>query len=138
MFDGSLEDCTSIAPEGYEDELAAWGEFDTCLNEQLGVDEFVGLPEAGSVTIDLSSEDGLDFSMYNFGEGDGSITVTKSGDGVSVSTDGNVIELDDLFFAEIDEDFEAAHEACVEFLPEGAEMTASGGGFEIFADSNND
>ena len=141
LFDKAGEACTSLIPADLEEEFAAWAAFDECLGEQLGIDGGFALPAIGSVTVDIPSEDGFDFAIYDFGEGDGSITIVKNGDGVSVSTDGDVSEFDDFSLGEMDEEFEAAHEACAEFLPDGADLREPmpvPGGFEILAESDDD
>jgi len=137
LFEGEGEECTSLIPENFGDEFAEWAAFGECVAEQLGFDEGFGHVGTGSVTIDLPSEDGFDFSIYDFGENDGSITIVKNGDNISVSTDGDVSELDDFSFGDLAPEFDAAHEACADLLPEGVdldELMSLPGGFEIFAD----
>lgn len=141
ILDGDGAECTSMIPEDLQAEFAAWDDFDKCLDDQLGLDEGFGLGRVGSVTVDVPSEDGFDFSIFDFGENDGSITIVKDGDNISVTTDGDVTELDEFSFGDLDQDFEAAHDACADLLPEGLDLlesTPAHGDFEIFAETPGD
>ncbi len=76
-----------------------------------------------------------EFTVLDLGEGDSVITITKTDGEVQVSTDGDVREIDleefnfDEFDAMIDAEFEAeleqfdeAHEACEDTLPDSVEF----------------
>lgn len=85
----------------------AWAEFETCIDavfesqgidvakafgdgEILDMDEFEGTFDEFDFGPAVSIMDGEDMSFAEFGEGDGSITITKSGDDISVTSDGDV------------------------------------------------
>jgi hypothetical protein len=139
--------------------------FDTCMAEQLPeildkqainifgddakfdeLDKEFG-DDAGSVTVHQPGEDGGkfgDLSFLDFGEGDGSITITKTDGQIRIATDGDVEEIDesDLMdlkqldagefkdstfeisdeklaeFEEFEQQIEDASEACESTLPE--------------------
>lgn len=118
----------------------AFEEFEACLAEQLadvfGEDGpfgdatlFGDIPT--SVTVYVDGEDGEpgEWTSLNLGEGDGSITITKTDGQVEVTSEGDVEEFneadfdvrDDEFEAQWEEragEFEAAHEACGDLLPD--------------------
>jgi len=133
-------------PEDLEAEFAAWDDYDKCLSEQLGeqlgVDESVEHPSASSVTVDIlsgdDSGDDFDLSIYDFGEDDGSITIVKDGDNISVTSQGDVTEIDDSSVDDLDPKFEAAHDACADRLPDGmdlGEIAPEPGESDIFNES---
>jgi hypothetical protein len=129
------------------DELGtAFEEFDACLSEQLPdledggwididgeewpeigdwdatFDDLVG----GSVTVFAPGADGQDLTFLDFGEGDGTITITQTDGEIDVSTEGDVESIDaalpvDLpdFDIEPDPEFDAALEECEALLPDG-------------------
>lgn len=106
---------------GEYDEL--YDAFDTCMAEQLP-DLLGGQPidilgdemfdefdtdfgdEAGSVTIHQPG-DGVnefgDLSFLDFGEGDGSITISKTDGEISIATDGDVEQIDEIEFFDFDQ-----------------------------------
>ena len=134
------------------DELeTAFEEFDQCLAEQLPDFEDGGwmdiesgeLPDigdwdkefedllGGSVTVfSPGAEDG-DLTLLDFGDGDGTITITKTDGTISVNTDGDIETVDaglpnlgnmgdfDLpdFEFEPDPEVDAAFESCSSLLP---------------------
>lgn len=120
---------------------AAWEAFDTCLADN-GVDIEPELTALNGVDGELEDamfldtsvfvQDGEEMSFATFGDGDGSITITKSGDDVVVTTTGDAsVETDDLWeeidsgqvdtdWEEIDADLERAFEACEGELPDDA------------------
>lgn len=78
--------------------------------------------------VEVIDGDGIRFA--EFGEGDGTVTITKTGDQISVETDGDVqveeLDLEDLRLAdeldlddELEAEFEAAVTGCEDRLPEG-------------------
>ena len=88
-------------------------------------DPFFGLDEQlgeyhGSVVIDIPDPTGADWSSYDFGEGDGTITITKIDGTVEVAVNGDVAEFDamehDAQFDEFDAHWETASEACADLL----------------------
>lgn len=134
-------------------EIAAqFEEFEACISEQLGdLDVFGDLEVIGEGGVippfdmleDLEFPSGVfveaggDSGFYDFGDGDGTITITKSGDDISVSSEGDVnvqeFELPDFGVegdfpipeitpeqeAEIDETLENVEDACGDLLPDG-------------------
>ncbi len=164
---------------------AQFEELEACISEQLGdLDLFGGLDVFGEDGVippfekledfdfDFDMLDGFeipsgvfveagdDTGFYEFGDGDGTITITKSGDDVSVSSDGDVnvqnFELPDFGadgdfsfpeltpeqeaeldskWAEIDNKWQAADAACGDLLPDGIlDGVFSGGPFEVPSD----
>ncbi len=141
---------------------AQFEEFDACISEQLGdLDLLGGFDVIGDVATSSFEEFDFDFpegfepppgvfveagddtGFYEFGDGDGTITITKSGDEISVESDGDVnvqtFELPDFGpdgdfsfpeltpeqqaefdakTAEIDAAWEAADSACGDLLPD--------------------
>ena len=112
-------------------ELPDIGDWDTAFEDLLG----------GSVTVfSPGAEDG-DLTLLDFGDGDGTITITQTGGEITISTDGDVesvdaglldlAELSDIadladiadlteladFEFEPDPDVEAAFENCASLLP---------------------
>ncbi len=97
------------------DELdAAFEDFDACLSEQLPdvvgggwsdveggefpdleqwTEEFEDLL-GGMVTVFSPGADGGDLTLLEFGEGDGTITITQTDGEITVSTDGDVADLE--------------------------------------------
>jgi hypothetical protein len=138
---------------------AQFEEFEACISEQLGdLDVFGGFDVIGEdgVIPPFEQLDDFDFDMledfeipsgvfveagddtgfYEFGDGDGTITITKSGDDVSVSSNGDVnvqtFELPDFGLdgdfsfpeitseqkADLDSTWEAVENACGDLLPD--------------------
>jgi hypothetical protein len=136
---------------------AQFEEFDACISEQLGdLDVFgsfdvigengvippfekledFGIHENFEIPSDVIVEAGEDTGFYEFGDGDGTITITKSGDDVNVSSDGDVnvqtFELPDFGAdgdfpfpeitseqkVEIDATWEKVKDACGDLLPD--------------------
>lgn len=137
-----------------------WADYDACVNaalEAAGIDfetEVFELSDDeimedmnGVVAMDfgpaVSVMDGDDLTFADFGDGDGSITITKTGDDISVTSDGDVtveevdiesaiaefdgelgegeiemFDIDDEAFAEIDN----ALAGCDDKLPEGIDF----------------
>ncbi len=111
-----------VVDEGFPDE-EAWTEFETCIDavfesqaidvdkvfgdvELFEMDEFEGEFDIEGEFDDfdfgpaVSIMDGEDMSFAEFGDGDGSITITKTGDDISVTSNGDVtleeLDWDDL------------------------------------------
>jgi hypothetical protein len=85
--------------------------FDKCMSSILG--ELPAFDPNGTVTVDGSA--GL--SVYDFGDGDGKITITKSGEAISAETTGDVSAVD---LGAIDDrlgEHSVELEACNELLP---------------------
>ena len=147
---------------------AQFEEFGTCIAEQLGDGDLFGgfdvlgeevfgddgilpsfedfdfgRPGDFEIPAGVFVEAGDDTGFYEFGDGDGTITITKSGDDISVSTDGDVdaktFELPDFGkdgefpfpeitaeqqadldakWADIEAKWEAADTACGDLLPD--------------------
>ncbi len=121
IFEGEFDGPFTGEIEGFFE-----GEFDG----EFG-DKFPG--DLGAI---VSVMDGDSLSIAEFGDGDGTVTITKSGDDISVSSTGDVtvddidfdidgMELDgfafDLELGELDEEFQAFEDAlssCEESLPD--------------------
>ena len=155
---------------GFDEIEERFEEFDACLAEQLpdlfGDDgvfgdgdiefddepfidgEFGPFDGNGSVTVVVpgGDEDDGEFVVVDFGEGDGSVTVTKTGDDVNVETSGDAEQLDlDALEAEWDDtadeweadweersdEIDAAHDACADLLPDFDLGDVDFGDFEL-------
>lgn len=126
-------DFGEFLPEGLDEELAQLDEqfsaYEACLDEQLGdvfgdFGDFDEWTSTGSVVVEMPGEDGSPlggFSVYDFGDGDGSVTVTKSGGTITVTSDGDVTTFDEsdlkTEFEEGANEWKAAHDACADLLP---------------------
>lgn len=105
-------DCEKLFDLPFPIDDKALAAFDKCMTGILG--ELPKFDPKGTVTVD--GNDGP--SIYQFGDGDGTITITKSGDKISASTTGAVTKTD---LGKIDSVFdEHADEvkACNDLLPE--------------------
>jgi hypothetical protein len=143
-FDPADGTCPSFPPGMdmmFGEDFAA---FEDCLTEQLGDEPFdvdagpfgpeFGPGSPANVIVDTSAGNGEgpgDLGMYEFGEGDGTISVTKTDGEVLVDVDGDVTQLD---IGKPDAEWSAAHEACADLLPEGVE-TAVGGPVIVTSDT---
>ncbi len=153
--DGGPADDASVDDDGHPgpwdlpalDELgAAFEDFETCLSEQfpdlmdggwLGHDADAS-PDAGdqmfdelldgTVTVFSPGAEGGALEVLDFGEGDGTITITRRDGEITVSTEGDVESLDaampdlsDLDLSDLRPDpaFDAALEECAAVLPGG-------------------
>ena len=111
-WEAADEACRELLPAEVQQEMAAWDEFDDCLRD-AGVfdDDF----EGGSA-VHIETGDG--FQIAEFGEVDGSVTITGTDGDLTVTATGGVTLLDE---AELDaqwEAFDAAHAACEDVLPQ--------------------
>ena len=108
---------------------AQFDEFEACISEQLGdLDVFGGVDVSGETGVIPSLEDLKDFDFdkledfkipsgvfveagddtgfYEFGDGNGTITITKSGDDIRVNSDGDVsVQTFELSDFGVDKDF---------------------------------
>jgi hypothetical protein len=113
--------CRDLLPAEAQAEMAAWDAFDECLTD-AGVfdDEF----DVAS-TVHIETGDG--FQVVEFGAVDGSVTISGTDGDLTVVASGGATVIDedalDARWAEFDE----AHAACEELLPEDAF-----GEFEVF------
>lgn len=122
--------CEDTLPQDIKDMNAAWEKYDDCLaengidfsDEVIAIDELdddMLVEEFGAAVF---VEDGENFTMAEFGDSDGTITITQTDGEIVVAGEGDVEILDeaDFFDVEIDEEWEAAHAACEGELPEDA------------------
>ena len=136
---------------------AQFDEFEACISEQLGdLDVFGGVDLVGETGVIPSLEklEDFDFDMledfkipsgvfveagddtgfYEFGDGDGTVTITKSGDDVKVSSDGDVsVQTFELSDFGVDKDFsfpEITPEKQTELDSKWAEITTAWEGVE--------
>jgi hypothetical protein len=136
-WEGLTDDVWMAADEACEDQLpqeirdmnAAWENYDDCLaengidfsDEAIALEDFDEADLAEDFGAAVFVEDGENFTMAEFGDADGTITITQTDGEIVVSGDGEVEILDESAFDfEIDEDWEAAHTACEGELPEDA------------------
>ena len=94
--------CFDLLPEEAKAEAEVFKAYDDCMAD-------AGLGDDMGATIYL--EDGETGQSIQFGEDGGTVTIIGDATGVSVTTDGDVLVLDDT-------SFEAAFEACDELIPE--------------------
>ena len=160
-LEAASQECEALLPQEVQDEIAAeeeaWAPYEACID---GVLEAEGIDwedaEVVEFDVDLDDEfddefdgeimdfgpavsimDGDDVSFAEFGEGDGTITIVKSGDDITVSTDGDVnvetidwddeaMMLDGEFAIDgdfaIDAELDEAFSACDDQLPEGIDF----------------
>ena len=121
--------CEDQLPQEIRDMNAAWEQYDDCLAEN-GIDfgdEAIALEDIDDAELieDFGAavfvEDGENFTVAEFGDADGTITITQTDGEIVVSGDGDVEILDESAFDfEVDEEWEAAHAACEGELPEDA------------------
>jgi hypothetical protein len=107
------EVCRELLPDDVAAEMAAWDAFDQCLSDAGGFDEeFVG------TVVQVDTPDG--FQMVEFGEVEGSVTITGTADGVMVTSTGGVTVLDDDALDARWDAFDAAQAECEQLLSEDA------------------
>lgn len=109
--------CNDLLPEDIRAEMAAFEEFDVCLAEQLGDLDGPAVGTVGFGTV-VHVETPGGFEMIEFGEADGTVTITGNAEGVTVSTDGDVTVIDEAAMEAEWAEFDAAHEACEQLLPD--------------------
>ncbi len=105
----------------WEEFETAFEEFDQCLADH-GITEDEEFDDFDFDAVVMDGEES--YTTAGFGEGDGTITITKVGDDINVHTSGDVtVETftEDDFEADMeayDEEWEQAMEACEDTLPE--------------------
>lgn len=124
--------CADLLPIDVKAEFDAFEAYGQCVDEQLGgvFGDLLGedgkpLDDVwnGSVVVENLGGDGDEkLSVYDFGEGDGTVVVTKSGDTLTVETSGDVTTLDHSFFEAEKDAWEAAEQACANLLPAGLDV----------------
>ncbi len=111
-------DSDSLPPE-LDEFIAGAEEFGACITGQIDLPTHDA--DGGPLVIVADPSGDGDLQIIEFGEGDGSITIERSGDDITVDTDGDitattgddiVASLDDLFA-----DLGTAFEACEGSLP---------------------
>lgn len=122
-IDAVLAECDELVPAEIEELEAAFEAYDQCLidngldvevwdEEYEGDDDYFEEDFAGMVVI----EDIDEATFAEFGPEDGSVTITKTDDGIELTTDGDVIVLtEDDLFPEMDH---PAFDACDGLLPD--------------------
>lgn len=130
-FYEAVVECEQLLPADLLAEIeaddAAWEAYDVCIDDAFGeLDEEFGFADFGPA---VSVMDGDSYSFAEFGEGDGSIVVSKTGDAIVIESTGDVEIFDEeaieAEFADvvIDEEAELVYDeaftVCEEHLPEG-------------------
>lgn len=108
------EQCNDLLPEDVQAEMEAWDAFDECLNDAGVFDE--GDIVASSVHI----ETGDGFQVAEFGEIEGSVTVSGTDGNLTVTATGGVTLLDENTLDAEWAAFDEAHQACESLLPDVA------------------
>jgi len=156
-----------VVEETFPDE-EAWTEFETCIDAVFGEADFFESHDIDGNFDDfdfgpaVSIMDGDDMSFAEFGEGDGSITITKTGDDISVTSDGDVtleefnwddadgigvleghvldgdFEMLEGFDDEAFEELDAALSGCDDKLPEGVDLDHDFEDAEVFEFDGNE
>lgn len=158
-IDAASETCNDLLPEDVQVELAEqdaeWEAYDTCVNdafEAAGIDLTVELDgDIDELNIDdafVSVFTGDEETFAAFGDGDATITITKVGDDIAVTSSGDVevetlniddfaadleIDLDEL--APADPELDAALAGCDDELPEGFDFDE---GFDAVEEETTD
>lgn len=134
--DTTIGDVVSL-PDDFVAQVEA---YDACLAEQLpevfGDGGLLDVPFTGwNGTVTVSGpgvDDGAfaddlgGFTLVEFGDGDGSVTITKTGDDISVTTSGDATTVDmskvgdefDAAWDQYGEQIKAAEQACRDLLPD--------------------
>jgi hypothetical protein len=111
----SIDICDDFFAHEFPINEEAMAEFEACMDELTEItDEVPAIDSSGTVTVDRA--DGP--TIYDLGEGDGTITITKSGDDVSVTTSGDVTEVDLPALDDLWEEHAGQFDACIELLPD--------------------
>jgi hypothetical protein len=127
VWEAAESACQNLLPDDIRAEFEKFEAYEQCLSDQLG-DLFPNgdVTDGWNGTVIVDSPDGGFGTVLDFGDGDGTITVTKSGDQITTETSGDVTTLDepalDAQWEEQSAEWAAAHEACADRLPEGAEI----------------
>lgn len=112
-FRAAEEGCRDELPEDVRAEFEAIDAFHDCLEENGAFDD-AGF--AATPMVHIETGDG--FQVAEFGEVEGSVTISGTADGLFVEAEGGVILLDEGAMEEQFEALDAAHEACEALLPE--------------------
>jgi hypothetical protein len=111
----TIDTCDDFFAQALPIDEEAMAEFEACMDELGDITDGVPVIDpSGTVTVD--GADGP--TIYDLGEGDGTITITKSGDDISVTTSGDVTEVDLSMLDDLWEEHTAQFDACFELLPE--------------------
>lgn len=117
--------CSEFLPDEVLADMEMWEAFDDCLREQ-GVADDVPI---GFSSVHIETVDG--FQIAEFGDTEGSITISGTEGALTVESTGGVTILDESALEAQWEALDAAHQACEQLLPE--DMQFDGGfGVEIF------
>ncbi len=112
-FEDADAACASLLPEEVQEDMDAWEAFDECLAERL--------PAWDEPDFDIGAvvhvETGYGFETVEFGDDVGTVTITGTADGVTVSTDGDVTVFDEAAMEAEWEAFDAAHQQCEQLIP---------------------
>lgn len=103
--------CRNLLPEDVQAEMAAWDAFDDCLRE-AGVfdDEFSGS------AVHIETGDG--FQVAEFGDLEGTVTITGTDGNLTVTASGGATILDEDALDAEWKAFDEAHVACEDALPD--------------------
>lgn len=104
--------CRDLLPAEVQAEMAEWDAYDECVGDLGALED--GLGEA---IVFVETGDGS--QIVNFGEVEGSVTITGTAGGVTVTTDGGVTLLDEATLDAEWAAFDEAHTACEDLVPEG-------------------
>lgn len=106
--------CRDLLPDDAQAEMAAWDAFDECLKDAGVFEEKF----EGASAVHIETGDG--FQVVEFGAAQGSVTISGTDGDLTVVASGGATLIDedalDARWAEFDE----AHAACEELLPEDA------------------
>lgn len=110
------EACRDLLPADVQQEMAAWDAFDQCLSDAGLFDE------DGFAMSAVHIETGDGFQIAEFGDVEGSVTISGTAGNLEVVSSGGVTVLDeaalDAQWEALDAEWEAAHQACEDQLPE--------------------
>lgn len=115
------EACRDLLPADVQAELAAWDAFDQCLQDAGVFDDRAFDDSAfddSAFDGDVHIETGDGFSIAQFGDVEGSVTVSGTAGNLEIVTSGGVTVLDEADLDAQWEAFDAAHQACEDQLPE--------------------
>jgi hypothetical protein len=130
----TIGNCDDLFADAFPIDEEAMAAFETCMDE---LDEITdGLPALPSGTVTVDGANGP--TIYDFGEGDGSITITKSGDDISVARSGDVTEFDLSALDKLWEEHAAQFDQCFELLPDPPAIDLDRGTAAGSADSTDD
>lgn len=125
-WDAADDACSNLLPEGVQAEMAAWEAFDECLGDAGVFDEGT----SGLSAVHIETGDG--FQIAEFGDTEGSVTITGTDGNLSVTSTGGVTLLDEDALDAQWGAFDEAHEACEDLLPEDLDGGFGLGSIEVF------